>query len=347
VGKKFLHLFLYRVNLLSVQFLENCLRLFSNRKHALMRNQQDRRNFRNTGQNERDERGRFMDRDTNHGDSRSNYYQDSNDSDSQQYRRSNYGSNRGRNDWEGGNDGYGVHNRRGETYGFGSQEDDDSYRDFSTQSRNSGVRNQGGYSSYGRSNSNDGVNRGHGNQSDFSKHSNWGHSGGMGPSPYPNYGNLDQADLNEGLSYARSSGMGRDNESFARGNSNPGGRSGNQDTNSQRGKGPKGYRRSDERIEENINDALTDDDQLDASEIEVSVKNGEVTLSGTVAERDSKRRAEELAESISGVNNVENRIRVSKDSSKTGSKESPRESHSGEGNGSERNKQKQTNHANA
>jgi len=42
----------------------------------------------------------------------------------------------------------------------------------------------------------------------------------------------------------------------------------------------------------------------------VKVTNGEVTLSGTVMDRDSKRRAEDLAEAISGVNNVENRLRV-------------------------------------
>jgi hypothetical protein len=115
--------------------------------------------------------------------------------------------------------------------------------------------------------------------------------------------------------------------------------------NSHRGKGPKGYRRSDERIEENINDALTDDDQLDASEIEVRVQNGEVILTGVVAEKDSKRRAEELAESVSGVTNVENRIRVSMDSSKTGSRDSARESKTS-GNATDR-RAKQTNGAHA
>lgn len=86
-----------------------------------------------------------------------------------------------------------------------------------------------------------------------------------------------------------------------------------------RGKGPKGYKRSDERIREDINDRLSDDYNLDASEIEVEVKNGEVTLSGTVSERSDKRRAEDVAESISGVSNVENRIRVSRSSSDSSS----------------------------
>jgi osmotically-inducible protein OsmY len=77
-----------------------------------------------------------------------------------------------------------------------------------------------------------------------------------------------------------------------------------------RGRGPKGYTRSDERIKEDVNDRLSDDAFLDASEIEVTVSNGEVTLSGTVDTRIDKRRAEDLAEDISGVSNVQNQLRV-------------------------------------
>lgn len=77
-----------------------------------------------------------------------------------------------------------------------------------------------------------------------------------------------------------------------------------------RGRGPKGYRRSDERIRDDVSDRLTDDGWLDASSIEVSVKDGEVTLSGTVHARDDKRRAELLAESVSGVDNVQNNLRL-------------------------------------
>lgn len=81
-----------------------------------------------------------------------------------------------------------------------------------------------------------------------------------------------------------------------------------------RGRGPRNYRRSDERIREDVNDRLTDHDFLDASDIEVSVSNGEVTLTGTVNNRYAKRLAEEIAESVSGVTNVENRLRVSRES---------------------------------
>jgi osmotically-inducible protein OsmY len=81
-----------------------------------------------------------------------------------------------------------------------------------------------------------------------------------------------------------------------------------------RGKGPKGYRRSDERIEEEVNQSLSDDPQLDASSIEVSVHGGDVLLAGTVSTREDKRRAEECIDDISGVNNVDNRIKVDRNS---------------------------------
>jgi len=76
------------------------------------------------------------------------------------------------------------------------------------------------------------------------------------------------------------------------------------------GKGPRGYTRSDDRIREDVNDRLTDDWQLDASDIEVVVANCEVTLNGTVYSRDDKRRAEDLAENVSGVRHVQNNLRV-------------------------------------
>ena len=77
-----------------------------------------------------------------------------------------------------------------------------------------------------------------------------------------------------------------------------------------RGKGPKNYRRSDKRIREDVNDRLSDDYYVDASDIEVQAKQGLVTLTGTVGSRHDKRRAEDIAESVSGVTDVENRLRV-------------------------------------
>jgi hypothetical protein len=80
----------------------------------------------------------------------------------------------------------------------------------------------------------------------------------------------------------------------------------------QTGKGPKGYVRSDERIREDVCDRLSDDDEIDASDITVSVKGGEVTLEGSVVDRHSKHRAEDIADSVSGVRDVTNRLRARK-----------------------------------
>jgi len=77
-----------------------------------------------------------------------------------------------------------------------------------------------------------------------------------------------------------------------------------------RGKGPKGYVRTDERIREDVNDRLSDDPMLDASDIEVTVESGEVTLNGFVNDRQDKRRAEDLAEAVSGVSHLQNNLRV-------------------------------------
>jgi osmotically-inducible protein OsmY len=77
-----------------------------------------------------------------------------------------------------------------------------------------------------------------------------------------------------------------------------------------RGKGPKNYTRSQERIKEDVSDKFSDDSLLDASDIEVEVNGNEVTLSGLVDSRYSKHRAEDLAEDVTGVAHVQNNLRV-------------------------------------
>jgi BON domain len=76
------------------------------------------------------------------------------------------------------------------------------------------------------------------------------------------------------------------------------------------GRGPKGYVRSDERIKEDVSDRLEQHGEIDASEIEVQVSHGEVTLEGTVEDRRTKRLAEDIIETCPGVKQVHNRIRV-------------------------------------
>jgi hypothetical protein len=123
-----------------------------------------------------------------------------------------------------------------------------------------------------------------------------------------------------GTGYSRATGFyGRDRQTTSgsgyahQGRFTEGSRYGGQDEDrpgGHRGKGPHGYTRSDDRIREDACEALTLDDHVDATGIHVAVRDGEVTLSGTVPERYMKRLAEDLVEDIAGVRDVQNQIRV-------------------------------------
>ena len=76
------------------------------------------------------------------------------------------------------------------------------------------------------------------------------------------------------------------------------------------GRGPRNYQRNDERIKDDVHERLTRHPEIDASEIEVIVTGGEVTLQGTVDHRYTKRLAEDITEDIFGVKQVHNQIRV-------------------------------------
>ena len=82
-----------------------------------------------------------------------------------------------------------------------------------------------------------------------------------------------------------------------------------------RGRGPSDYTRSDDRIREDVNDKLTHDWRVDATNVRVTAKDGEVTLEGTVNSRDAKRRAEDVADSVTGVRHVQNNLRVQENAS--------------------------------
>jgi hypothetical protein len=79
---------------------------------------------------------------------------------------------------------------------------------------------------------------------------------------------------------------------------------------SHRGRGPRGYTRSDDRVHEDVCEQLAEDALVDASEIEVTVASGEVTLDGEVSSRAERRRAEDCAHDVPGVVHVQNNIRV-------------------------------------
>lgn len=76
------------------------------------------------------------------------------------------------------------------------------------------------------------------------------------------------------------------------------------------GRGPKNWKRSDDRITDDVNEQLARDPDLDASDIEVRVSKGVVTLSGVVEDRGDKRRAEDIAETVFGVDDVQNDLKI-------------------------------------
>lgn len=80
------------------------------------------------------------------------------------------------------------------------------------------------------------------------------------------------------------------------------------------GLGPKGFQRSDARLLEDVCDALSARWDVDATDIEVTVETAEVTLKGTVPDREMKRTAEDVAASCAGVRDVHNRLRVEDES---------------------------------
>lgn len=188
-------------------------------------------------------------------------------------------------DWsQGGGMGYGQTDWRGQQSGYGNQ----------------GFGGQG----YG--------NQGYGNQ-------------GFGGQGFGNQGFGGQGFGNQGLSergMGRSFGSSYGQQEWGQGTGSGYGQS---DWGSSRqdwmrqgphsGKGPQGYKRSDERIKEDISERLAQHGQLDASGITVQVKEGEVTLTGTVDSRQAKRLAEDIVESCSGVGDVQNQLRVQKENS--------------------------------
>jgi hypothetical protein len=66
----------------------------------------------------------------------------------------------------------------------------------------------------------------------------------------------------------------------------------------------------DERIRSEVSACLTDDWYVDGTEITVAVDNGEVTLEGVVENRAEKRLAEDCADSVPGVVDVHNHLRI-------------------------------------
>ncbi len=84
----------------------------------------------------------------------------------------------------------------------------------------------------------------------------------------------------------------------------------NKQTRDHRGKGPRSYQRTDERILEDIVEKVSSRG-IDASDVEIRIDKGDVRLSGSMPGRQSRRVLEDIVEDVAGVRNVENGIRVS------------------------------------
>ena len=76
------------------------------------------------------------------------------------------------------------------------------------------------------------------------------------------------------------------------------------------GIGPRGYRRSDERILDDVAERLALNGEVDARDVRLAVNEGEVRLEGSVPSRSLKFMIEDLAASVRGVVDVDNRLRV-------------------------------------
>ena len=113
-----------------------------------------------------------------------------------------------------------------------------------------------------------------------------------------------------------------------------------------RGRTPKGYTRSDDRIKDDVCEQLYRTPDIDVSEVTVEARNGTVTLEGTVPDRRMKHRIEDLCEQCIGVQDVENRIRVVREQRSMGSRfgtdEENRSSSTGSSSTSDRSNRKST-----
>jgi len=78
----------------------------------------------------------------------------------------------------------------------------------------------------------------------------------------------------------------------------------------ERPRGPRSYRRSDERIYEDVCEALIREERVDVSDVTVAVKDGVVTLEGGVPVRRMRYMIEDIAVACRGVEDVDNRISV-------------------------------------
>jgi BON domain len=139
---------------------------------------------------------------------------------------------------------------------------------------------------------------------DFGHRGDWGRQGSWGT-----YGNRPSFDRDDERNVQGESSRGRYDQ-YGGGMGSYAGGFGAFGAGRHAGRGPKNWQRSDERIKEDVNERLTEHPHIDATEIDVQVRSGEVTLSGSVEDRRIKRMVEDLVEGVSGVKEVHNQLRA-------------------------------------
>ncbi len=84
------------------------------------------------------------------------------------------------------------------------------------------------------------------------------------------------------------------------------------ETKNFRGFGPKGYKKNDKKIREEVCEILLWSPDVDATDIEVIVENGIVFLKGFVDSRHAKKTAERILDPVIGIKDIQNQLNLKK-----------------------------------
>ncbi|MCC6909671.1 MAG: BON domain-containing protein [Phycisphaerales bacterium] len=138
------------------------------------------------------------------------------------------------------------------------------------------------------------------------------YGGGQGYGGYGGYGGFEGTGRRESGSYAGMGGIGGVS-GFGQSQRGSDGDSGRR----RYGKPPKNFQRSSDRIRDDIAERLMSEPGIDASDVDIRMQERNVVLEGTVPDRWMKRYIEDVAEEVMGVEDVENHIRVKRESSRS------------------------------
>ncbi len=158
---------------------------------------------------------------------------------------------------------------------------------------------------------------GYGTQSNYAAHGGYGSPGERWQSGYGDQGGHGSQGYGTHAGYGSQGGYGAQGYG-PRGEAHWPQSSWAEQGHRQQRRGPKGYKRSDERIREDLCERLMHSDFIDSSEVTIDVTAGKVVIDGTVPQRGMKHAIEDMAEATSGVTEVENKVRVQQPGSSGG-----------------------------